>query len=154
MTCFGETDGAINLTVTGGSSSYTYSWSNGSSVVATTQDLTALAAGTYTVTIVESNSCTITGTVQYVVAAAPAVLASSSTKTNVLCNAASTGAIDLTVTGGTTPYGYSWSNGTSVVSTSADPTGLPAGTYTCTVTDARLCTTTEVVSITQSAVVA
>ncbi|HIF79704.1 MAG TPA: hypothetical protein EYQ05_03890, partial [Gammaproteobacteria bacterium] len=77
ITCFGETDGAINLTVTGGSSSYTYSWSNGSSVVATTQDLTALAAGTYTVTIVESNSCTITGTVQYVVAAAPAVLASS-----------------------------------------------------------------------------
>ena len=106
ITCFGLTNGAIDLTVTGGSGSYTYSWSNGSSVVATTQDLTALAAGTYTVTIVESNSCAITGTVAYTVAAAPAVLASSSTKTNVLCNGASTGAIDLTVTGGTTAYTY------------------------------------------------
>ena len=119
-------------------------------MVATTQDLTGLAAGTYTVTIVESNSCAITGTVAYTVAAAPAVLASSSTQTNVLCNGASTGAIDLTVTGGTTAYGYSWHNGSTVVSTSADPSGLAAGTYTCTVTDARLCTTTEAVTITET----
>ena len=52
ITCFGLTNGAIDLSVAGGSSSYTYSWSNG----ATTQDLTGLAAGTYTVTITESNS--------------------------------------------------------------------------------------------------
>ena len=59
------------------------------------------------------------------------------TKTNLLCNGATTGAASVTVSGGTSPYSYAWSNG--VTSTSESATNLAAGTYTVTVKDANLC---------------
>ncbi|NDE60515.1 MAG: hypothetical protein EB010_14090, partial [Acidimicrobiia bacterium] len=64
---------------------------------------------------------------------------------NVLCFGNSTGSVNLTVTGGTAPYTYAWSNNT----TQEDPTNLAAGTYTVTVTDANGCTAQTSVTITQ-----
>ncbi|MCP9754944.1 adhesin, partial [Lacihabitans sp. CCS-44] len=95
---------AIDLTVSGGTSPYTYNWSN----TATTQDLTGLAAGTYSVTITDANGCQTTASATITQPAA--ALAQSLTQTNVLCFGNSTGAIDLTVSGGTSPYTYNWSN--------------------------------------------
>jgi hypothetical protein len=122
--------GAINLTVSGGTSPYTYLWSNG----ATTEDLTGLAAGNYTVTITDANGCTTqfavtVGTDNVTITATPVI-------TNTTCTA-SIGAINITVSGGTSPYTYLWSNG----ATTEDITGLAAGTYTVTITDANGCTT-------------
>ncbi len=129
--CNGGNTGAINLTVAGGTAPYSYVWSNG----ATTEDLTTLIAGTYTVTVTDANGstggCTATATVTITQPAAALTL--SFTQTNVLCNGAATGAIDLTPAGGTLPYTYSWSNG----STSQDINGLAAGTYTVNVHDAN-----------------
>ena len=141
VSCNGGNNGSINLTVSGGNTPYSYSWSNG----ATTEDISGLSAATYTVTVTTADGCTATTSVALT---QPVVLATSETHTNVLCNGASTGAINLTVTGGTSPYTYSWSNG----ATSEDLSAIPAGTYTVTVTDANLCTATRSVTITQPAV--
>ncbi|MDX2002125.1 MAG: SprB repeat-containing protein [Chitinophagales bacterium] len=136
--CNGQSNGAVDLTVTGGTTPYTYAWSNG----ATTQDLSNVAAGTYTVLVTDANNCTRRDTA---VVTQPNVLAITETHTNATCNGTGTGAIDITVTGGTTPYTYIWSNG----ATTQDLSGLAAGTYTVTVTDANGCSATKAVTLTQ-----
>ncbi len=124
--CNGNSTGSIDLTVSGGTSPYTYAWSNS----ATTQDVSNLAAGTYTVTVTDANACTktLSATITQ-----PSALSLSKTQVDVLCNGNSTGSIDLTVSGGTSPYTYAWSNS----ATTQDISGLVAGTYTVTVTDAN-----------------
>jgi hypothetical protein len=130
VSCFGGSNGSIDLTVTGGAGSYTYSWSNGAS----TQDLTGLAAGSYTVTVTDANNCS--ALLGPIAITQPAVLAASEVHTTT-CLTSPDGSITLTVSGGTTPYGFSWSNGAST----QDLTGLAAGSYTVTVTDAHGCST-------------
>src|SRR4029453_13308879 len=124
--------GSIDLTVTGGTAPFTYAWSNG----ATTQDLTAIPAGTYNVTVTDAGGCT--QTLNGIVVTEPAAIVLTETHVNANCNGASTGSIDLTVTGGTSPFTYAWSNG----ATTQDLTAIPAGTYDVTVTDAGGCTQT------------
>ncbi|MBY8964044.1 T9SS type A sorting domain-containing protein, partial [Flavobacterium sp. D11R37] len=138
VSCNGGNNGTANLTVTGGTGTYTYLWSNN----ATTEDLTGLAAGTYSVTVTDANGCTATASVTIT---EPTVLSASATATNVSCNGGNNGTADLTVTGGTGTYTYLWSNG----ATTQDLTGLMAGTYSVTVTDANGCTATASVTVTQ-----
>ncbi len=132
VNCFGGNDGAIDLTVSGGTPTYTYLWSNGS----TTEDLTSLTAGIYGVTITDANSCTFSST--YTVAE-PSVLAITSVVSDVLCNGGTDGSVDITIFGGTPQYSFNWSNG----ATTEDVTNLSAGTYTVTITDANGCTLVE-----------
>ncbi len=139
--CFGEATGAVNLTVTGGTAPYTYLWSNG----AMTQDLVNVAAGAYTVTVTDANLCTTLATAT--VTQPAAALSASATATNVKCFGEATGAVDLTVTGGTAPYTYLWSNGAST----EDLVNVAAGVYTVTITDANLCTAIASGIITQPA---
>lgn len=138
LDCFGDGNGAIDLTVSGGTPGYRYLWNNG----ATTQDLTNVAAGTYTVTVTDANQCTETETFTI---SQPANFTLAATPTNIRCNGENTGAIDLMVDGGVQPYRYLWSNG----ATTEDLSGLTAGTYSSTVTDANGCTKTISVSISQ-----
>jgi gliding motility-associated-like protein len=116
--------------VSGGTSPYTYLWSNG----ATTEDISGLDAGTYTVTISDANGCT-TNT-QVTVETIISDITVTPVVTNTTCTA-SLGAINITVSGGTSPYTYLWSNG----ATTEDISGLDAGTYTVTITDANGCST-------------
>jgi hypothetical protein len=138
VSCFGEADGTINITVSSGSGTQTYLWNDGS----TDEDRTGLAAGTYTVTITDAGGCVITQTFTI---SEPAVLEVSETHINVSVIGGNDGSIDLTVSGGTGPYTYQWNDG----STDEDRTGLSAGVYTVMVTDANGCTATKTIVITE-----
>ncbi|HEY1062941.1 MAG TPA: gliding motility-associated C-terminal domain-containing protein, partial [Daejeonella sp.] len=139
VNCFGESTGAINLTVSGGTAPYSYSWNSGQ----TTEDISSLAAGSYTVTVTDSKGCTATETI--LITQPLAALTLSSTQANINCFGESTGAINLTVSGGTAPYSYNWSSGQST----EDISSLTAGSYTVTFTDSKGCTATETILITQ-----
>ena len=140
--CYGAASGSATANVLGGAAPLTYVWSNG----ATTPTVSNLPAGTYTVTITDANGCTINQTVTITQASALNPLTFS---TNNLCAGENNGSIDLSVAGGTLPYTYSWSNG----STSEDISNLAAGVYTVTVNDGAGCTASTNVNITQPAAV-
>jgi hypothetical protein len=136
--CFGASTGAINLTVTGGTSGYSYLGSNSAS----TEDISSLAAGTYTVTVTDSKGCTATLTS---VVNQPSALTVTGVITNATCTPSmrnANGSITLTVSGGTVNYGYSWTGPSSFTSTTQSPINLAVGTYNVTVTDSKMCTAT------------
>ncbi|MCF8237812.1 MAG: hypothetical protein K9I85_06625, partial [Saprospiraceae bacterium] len=136
VSCAGASDGSIQLTVTGGTPGYTYLWSTG----ATTPDLAGLNAGVYAVTVTDQNGCTQTGSYPI---NEPSALILNITKTDVSCAGASDGSIQLTVTGGTIPYTYTWSNGAS----SKDIQNISGGTYAVTVSDGNGCSNSKTVVI-------
>lgn len=138
ITCFGGSDGSIQLSPSGGTAPYTYAWNNGAS----TKDVFGLAAGTYQVTITDFNNCSFSA--NYTINMPPALQASG-VDTDILCNGESTGAIDLTVTGGTLPYTFTWSNGES----SEDISKLAAGNYQVTIVDASGCSLVRSFDITE-----
>ncbi len=136
VNCNGGNDGSISLTVSGGTSPYSFNWSSGG----TTNTETGLVAGTYDVTVTDANLCTYTNS--YTVNEPSAIVVTSST-VDALCNGGSDGSATVSVSGGTSPYTYAWSSGGN----GATESGLTAGSYTCTITDANSCTATENVTI-------
>lgn len=115
----------ISLTATGGTS---YSWSNGTIIVGGSANYIVTVPGTYTVTVTNASGCS--STVSLTITSS--VFSVTGVVTNILCNGSKTGAINVTVSGGKTPYTFSWSSGQKT----EDLTGLAAGTYKITVTDA------------------
>jgi len=140
VSCNGGTNGSATVTPTGGGP-YTYSWNT--TPVQTTSVATGLPAGTYTVTV-NSSGCIATATVTIT---QPPLLTATNSQTNVTCFGGNNGTATVTPSGGTGPYTYSWN--TVPVQTTQTATNLPAGTYTCTITDFKGCTTTQTVTITQ-----
>ena len=140
--CFGGATGSATATATSANSPINYLWSpNGE----TTNAISALVAGTYTVTATDGIGCTASSTV---VVTEPNDILIVGQVTNTGCTGGNTGAIDITVAGGTSPYTYLWSSS----ETTEDITGLGAGTYSVTVTDVNGCTKSETFTvITQSA---
>lgn len=130
VSCNGDSNGEIDLTVTGGTGTYTFSWSNS----ATTEDVTGLTADTYSTTVTDVNGCSLS--VGPITVSEPDAIVLTETTTDVTLPGGSDGAIDLTVSGGTPTYTYSWDNG----ATTEDISGLTAGSYICTVTDDNGCT--------------
>ena len=140
ISCNGMRDGSIDISVSGGTPSYTYYWSNG----ATVQDLHNVAAGSYTVTITDANGCFLISTYDI---EQPEQLVLSIESRDVRCYAGNSGSIDLTIEGGTEPYTIEWSNH----ATSEDLSELYAGFYIVTVTDAHGCVEYAMAEIRQPA---
>ncbi len=142
--CFGENTGAVNLTVTGGGASPAYLWKRSDgTTVALTEDISGLAADTYSVEVTGTSGCNASNSVTITQPAA--ALSTSAAVTGMLCAGGASGTITLTVSGGTTNYTYSWiASGGGIIpagqATNKNLTGLVSGTYTVTVTDANSCT--------------
>jgi hypothetical protein len=125
--CAGSANGSIDLSVSGGSGSYSYAWSNG----ATTQDISNLNAGLFTVTITDSSGCS--KQLSYMLVNNVRILLNG-VVTRPSCGQTN-GGINVTVTGGATPYTYLWDNG----ATTEDLSNIGTGNYRLTVTDANGC---------------
>jgi gliding motility-associated-like protein len=145
--CGGVCDGTATATITGGTSPFTYSWSNGSSTTtpALSNTITGLCAGSYTVTVTDANNCTLSATVTIT---EPPVLVATATGVNVTCNGLCNGTATVVVTGGNGGNIFDWT-GSPVGDGTATISGLCPGTYTVTVTDINGCTDTGVVNITE-----
>ncbi|MDR2651028.1 MAG: T9SS type A sorting domain-containing protein [Prevotellaceae bacterium] len=135
--CNGENTGAITTTVKGGTPPYTYIWSNGE----TTPEIHNLSMGGYVVYVRDARFADNGILGHYCTAQDQAFITSpngiefNATLIHPTCNAYSDGSIMLKVTGGLTPYSYSWDDGSS----ESGRTGLSAGVYTVAVTDANGC---------------
>lgn len=138
--CNGQSNGSINISANGGTPAYTYLWSNGAS----TEDLSAIAAGNYSVTVSDNLGCTTT--VSNIVVSQPAAINASISSVNLNCNGANNGSVSLSLSGGTAPYNFIWSNGL----TTEDISALTAGLYTVSISDANGCSISQgPVTITQ-----
>ena len=130
----GDDDGIAAVTVvSGGTSPFSYSWTNGS----ITSQADSLSAGIYSVQVIDDAGCSVSSTVIINNWNGPSILLSGTQ--NPSCIGDSDGAIDITAVGGAGSYSYIWSDG----STTEDVTGLIAGTYDVTLQDANGCETTE-----------
>lgn len=139
VSCSGSSNGAINLSVSGGTLPYAFAWSN----LATSEDISGLTAGVYSVTV--SDAWGWTSVSSFTVTEPNVLSVSSNTVTPVTCNGGNNGAISLTISGGTSGYTFAWSNSSS----SQNISGLAAGNYSVLVTDSKGCTTTFSTSVGQ-----
>ena len=131
VSCFGMSDGVINITPSGGVTPYGFNWSNGAS----TEDINNLTAGSYTVTVWDG----VLTIANFTVNEPPPILVNVSYSNyngaGVSCSSFTDGWIDVSVSGGVPPYQYFWSNG----QTTQDLLNLPGGIYDFTITDGISC---------------
>jgi len=140
--CFGSANGTASVSASGGTSPFTYIWSNSASIAI----ISSLTAGIYTVTVTDINGCSST---IFETVTSPDQLTASLTSTPATCNGSTDGTALLNVAGGTSPYTYLWSNGATTLSLN----GVTGGTYSVTVTDANNCIASTSVSIQQPAAI-
>jgi gliding motility-associated-like protein len=143
LTCFGNNTGQITFNASGGTAPYTYSTNNGVSFSNQTT-VQFLSAGTYNTVVKDANGCLINNSI---IVTQPAQLAVQSLVTNnASCHGVCDGDATVTMTGGTIPYSYAWSNG----ATGSNATNaLCAASYDVTVTDNNGCSIVQTFSITE-----
>ena len=148
--CSNSYSGKASITVTNGTLAYDFTWTGGN--IANTivhynstgkDSITGFMAGSYTVSVKDSNGCSTNKTIVIPPPTAPSI---STSLTQIACIGQSTGTISATPSAGTPPYTYLWSaNATG--NTNSTISNLAAGVYTLTVTDAGGCwsTTTAII---------
>jgi hypothetical protein len=146
-TCYSSSNGTATVTPSGGTAPYTYSWSPKGGTATTA---TGLGPGSYTCFVNDANGCQANPT-NVPLSQPPPLTSSIQTMTNVVCYGTSTGSATASASGGTGAFTYSWSptGGNTAVASS-----IPAGTYTCLITDANGCPTNTVVFVSESSAVA
>lgn len=140
VTCFGQCTGTSTVSAAG-AGPFTYNWSGGAAPTASVN--TGLCAGNYAVQVKDNNSCVTSQTLSI---AQPPALSVVGNATNVTCNGACTGAVNLSPTGGVIPYSYTW---TPAGGNAQNPSGLCANNYTVNMSDANGCPATATFVVTQ-----
>jgi len=139
VSCGGGNDGSATVSATGGNPPYTYSWNT--TPPQTTPAVGNLPAGTWTVTVTDSDGCIATAQV-VITEPPPVVVVSSSMPAN--CGRPN-GSASVTASGGSPPYTYAWN--TNPAQTAATAMGIPPGPYTVTVTDGSGCSASATVTV-------
>ncbi|MDX9908547.1 MAG: gliding motility-associated C-terminal domain-containing protein, partial [Mariniphaga sp.] len=153
VTCFGGSDGAISIVVSGGTEKYGFTWTKDGEIFSTEQNLTGLSAGTYAVEVTDAHGCT--AVVQDIIVGQPdeLVVSLEGEASSVTCFGAADGAISIAVSGGTGEYTIVWTkNGEPFAAEDGyNLTGLEPGAYAVVVYDAHQCSAMldEVVVLTQ-----
>jgi hypothetical protein len=143
ISCYGNDDGSVTATVTGGSTPYSYLWSN----LQTTPALSGLKVpGEYTVTVTDTPGQSVSASATITMPGP--VITTSTTYSNPTCFDESDGSITITATGGAAPYTFSIDNGATYPGSGSNPytfNGLPAGSnYRIKVKDSNGCTSPEI----------
>jgi gliding motility-associated-like protein len=156
ISCYGGNDGYINISVTGGTGNYAYSWTDSASFSAATQNISGLAADNYYCTVTDLNGCILKPKPKFGLTQPPAPLSIAAVKSaygayNISCNGG-TGSVSVTVTGGIVgTYQYKWSSsdGSGFIQGQKDQPLLYAGTYHLVVKDADSCSIMADITLTQ-----
>jgi len=142
--CNDNSSGSISIYVNGGSPGYNYWWRGPNNYTSFNQNINGLYSGAYDIVVTDTNGCQIS--IDTVITE-PAVLTHTYASVNPVCKGVANGSIDLSINGGTSPYSYNWSNGT----TSEDLSNISAGTYTVTYIDAHNCSNIASITVTEPA---
>lgn len=146
VSCFDGSDGSASVDVNGGTPPYSYQWNT--TPVQASDSITGLPQGTYTVTVTDANNCTATKDV-FIDQPADSITVDVLSVNHVRCFGGNEGSASINASGGTPPYNVEWN--TTPVQTSDSATGLSAGAYTATVTDANNCVADVSVTIVEPA---
>ena len=144
LTCNGVCTGQASVVASGGTAPYTYAWSPSGGSGATASSLCAI---NYTCTITDAASAVITKT--FSITQPSAIVISPISQTSISCNGGANGAASVSASGGTGTLAYNWTPGNPPGDGTASVSGLTAGTWTCTVTDANSCVANRTVTLTQ-----
>jgi len=129
ITCKDTSDGMITALTAGGTAPFSYSWSNGG----ISQSIDNLSSGNYTVTVNDSNGCSVTNSIS--LSQSSSALSINLNENNISAIGENDGSVSAQVSGGNSPYSYEWSNG----STSTSISNLVHGSYDVKVTDSNGC---------------
>jgi gliding motility-associated-like protein len=136
-TCNTATNGSAYVTVSGGKTPLSYSWSPGGS---TTKDLINVIAGSYTLTVTDAVGCTKQVNAMITIDSAVSLNATVDSTKASGCSSSASGAVYVTVSGGSAPYSYQWKKGATIVAGTKNLSSVIAGSYTLTITDNNGCT--------------
>jgi gliding motility-associated-like protein len=148
--CFGDSNGSININVSGGRGPYTYVWTGPEGFTSSNKDLNALFSGEYQVLVTDALLCTSSFNVSI---DQPSEILITPDLKMVTCNDGNNGSISLNVDGGIPPYSYQWLGPNDFRSTSRDIRDLIAGDYELLITDQIGCEIIREFEITQPDVI-
>ncbi|WP_460191316.1 PKD domain-containing protein, partial [Urechidicola sp. KH5] len=146
--CFGSDNAGIDITISGGTpispgNPFNILWTGPNGFSATTEDISNLEPGTYNLNIQDGTSCVFNQ--DYVITEPTLLTIQEDNLNHISCFGANDGSIEITFLGGTPNYTYAWTttNGSGLIPTQEDQSGLGPGNYTLTLTDANNCVTTQ-----------
>lgn len=144
VTCHGGSDGAVYATLSGGTESYSITWTGPAGWTASTATITGLAAGTYTLTVTDRNNCATYSFIEVITEPEAIEITSALLSDHggfgVTCPESVDGSITVTAHGGTAPLNYSWTGPSGFTSDQPSISMLGAGQYNLTITDGAGCT--------------